>query len=324
MLRRDNYFYIILTLISLLQFNCQRNNNELVLKEKCISVIGVSNYKNIIRIANDSIINWKKNNFSYLSESKGISEYTVDSLLISNKSGTRVITCLLAKTFLKPNPAGGIEFFYGERINDIWYFTRGASIFIPYEMKKSKNQLPYDYSELHQIALKEVYRGYLKSNGEINEELFIHHFDNAIMNFRKYKNKEEYNKLVIAMSKSVWAEKFTPYTQESFDFNYNKNTKTVDFSFRLQTFDSVYCQPTTYKVIYQHKDMEYPDGACGSYWCDEIDWNKQKYAHVQLKNVPENSDVTIKIQVLYFPVTKSPVMGPFIFNTGKVVKKINS
>ena len=78
-----------------------------------------------------------------------------------------------------PNPTAGITFIYGEKINNGWYFFKGAHIFIPHEMKSIKDGSPFEYSELHQIALKEVYSGYLNSKGEINEEWFTGQFEGA-------------------------------------------------------------------------------------------------------------------------------------------------
>lgn len=310
--------FIILGVTAAL-FSCNNINNEkpsyLLISKK---LIGTSSYFEVLTQINDSL-NYYVSNKLIEYEAEYSYEYKLDSLICFNKNANRLIGCRHLYVNIPNAIADDLQFMLGEKIKDKWYFYKGASIVIPREMVKGHDiHKPLSYKQLHEIALKEVYSGYLNDKDEINESWFKAYFDDDMMSFKKYKNKEEYNKLVISQCKGIWAERYLPYTNESFKFKYDKRTKSVDINFKLQTFDSVYCQPILYKVIYQHKGMENEDNACGLSWCDEIDWNKQKYAHVQLKNVPENSDVTIKIQVVYFPTTKSPVMGPFIFKTNSI------
>jgi len=73
----------------------------------------------------------------------------------------------------------GIELFLGEQINNQWWFFKGGWYFIvPRQGFKDHDiHTPLSYQQLHQIALKEVYAGYLNRNGEINENWFTSKFE---------------------------------------------------------------------------------------------------------------------------------------------------
>ncbi len=144
--------------------------------ESCVGL----NCDNIYRMANDSLKLWVLNGLGMYAFETGKFEYQLDSLLCVNEERNRIVTCLLEKVVVKESNSDGIIFFYGEKINNNWYFFRGASIVIPRSMIKNHPvKQPLSYQQLHQIALKEIYNGYLKGNGEINEDWFIEHFENA-------------------------------------------------------------------------------------------------------------------------------------------------
>ncbi len=316
MLNHDNRYFklhcaiLYLLLLFLFSFcSIQTDSNEKTNSIKKFDSV-------IYKASNDSISLWCKNKLG-LYTSDGINfSYALDSNLCFNNKKDRFITAFHSYTLLSDASSDGLIYFFGEKINKIWYFFRGASIVIPREMVKGHpiNQ-PLSYQQLHEIALKEVYAGYLNDKGEINENWFKYHFDDAMMSYRKYATKEEYNKLLIAQCKGIWAERYRPYKPEDFNFVYDKKSKLVNFSFDVQTFDSIYNYPRLFKVIYEYPGLGYLEGACGPYWCDEMDWFKNKTAKVQLKNIPENTEVKIYLEFIYFPDVRSERMGPFIFNT---------
>ncbi len=207
MLRRGINLFLVFFLIA-----CENKNethditNEV--KKVSINLVGQQNYTHIVSIMNDSIKHWKLNNLRKYIEVEGTSEYIADSLLCFNNNKTRFITCLIGKVLLKPNPTAGITFFYGEKINNLWYFFSGNHIFIPHEMKNIKDGNPFDFKELHQISLKEVYNGYLKSNGEINEEWFISHFENVGW-CSTCKTTEDFQKSRLEDVKTLWLQRDT-------------------------------------------------------------------------------------------------------------------
>ncbi|MDP3567388.1 hypothetical protein [Sediminibacterium sp.] len=185
--------------------SCDFNNKPQKIKETSINVVGLTTYNNLISLINDSINLWKLNKLQNYIETKAQTEHIVDSLICFNRGGDRLISCLLGRVLLKPNLAAGITFLYGEKINGEWYFFSGPHIFIPQEMKREKDGMPFDFAELHQIALKEVYSGYLNSNGEINEAWFTSQFEGPgwgdfnnqasldfILNGKRFTNKKDF------------------------------------------------------------------------------------------------------------------------------------
>lgn len=137
-----------------------------------------------------------------------------DSLLCFNSDKTRMVTCVLNKYVNKnqQSKADGINFFYGEKIEGQWYFFKGPYVHIPREMIENHPvNKPLSYQQLHQIALKEVYSGYLKSDGSINEQWFTGHFegpgwvnwDDTPEKIAKYKRKD-YEQFHLRKVKNNW------------------------------------------------------------------------------------------------------------------------
>ncbi|MDO9000355.1 MAG: hypothetical protein Q7W45_11365 [Bacteroidota bacterium] len=185
--------------------SCSLNDDSDKIKETSVNAVGLKTYNNSISLINDSINLWKLNKLQNYIETKGETEYIVDSLICFNRGGDRLIACWLGRVLLKPNLAAGITFLYGEKIRDEWYFFSGPHIFIPHEMKREKDGMPFDFAELHQIALKEVYSGYLKRDGEINEDWFTSQFEGPgwgdfnnqasldfILNGKRFTNKKDF------------------------------------------------------------------------------------------------------------------------------------
>jgi len=166
-----------ITFFFLISCTNSKNTGNLTteLKSKSKTIIGESNYDAVLNRINDTILSWKLNRLRDYTENE--SQYRVDSLLCFNTNRNRLITCLIGKALIKPNPTGGITFMLGEKISNEWYFFKSSHIFIPYELKKIKDGEPFEFEELHEIALKEVYGGYLNEKGEINEAWFTSLFE---------------------------------------------------------------------------------------------------------------------------------------------------
>ncbi|HXB40721.1 MAG TPA: hypothetical protein VNZ49_09275 [Bacteroidia bacterium] len=152
-------------------------NSDKKIKDISIKYAGNDIYSETFEKANDTLTSWKLNNL-YGSNDSTFNTTCLDSLLCFNTSKNRFISALLSRTTVKNASMDGLVFFYGEKINNQWYFFRGASIVIPRSMVKGHDiSKPLSYEQLHEIALKEVYSGYLTSKGEINEEWFAKHFE---------------------------------------------------------------------------------------------------------------------------------------------------
>ncbi|MCE3226249.1 MAG: hypothetical protein K0S32_800 [Bacteroidetes bacterium] len=159
--------------------SCQTNEiqkNEKLLLIKSISKIGVNAYLDIQKNIEDSLNNWVKNKTPN-SETETIYSYKVDSLLCINSFGNRLITCIHIFGNQHNSRSDDLIYFYGENIDANWYFFKGPCLVLPRNLYSKDTRLPLSYQQLHQIALKEIYSGYLKSDGEINEDWFTSYFE---------------------------------------------------------------------------------------------------------------------------------------------------
>ena len=176
-LNLDKCFELFLLLI-LFQF-CEPNQNKLYNKYSEVSkkIVGQIEYSNIYKKAVDSINIWILNKIDNYKFHQNGKNFILDSLLCFNKDGTKFIAGLININIKNPN-SDGINFFYGEKIKNNWFFFRGGYTVIPREMVKGQNiHIPLNYEQLHQIGLKEIYSPYLNLKGEINEAWFKNEFE---------------------------------------------------------------------------------------------------------------------------------------------------
>lgn len=195
MLHRDKLFSILL--IMLLCISCsekKRNVDTRDIKLFSQNIIGGKvEYQRIYTYVVDTLNNWKINNLFSTSIACKYSNFQVDSLMCFNKEKNRMITCVL-ESECKDDADDGIKILLGAKIQNKWYFFSGAFIVIPRDMYVSKNKLhePLSFSKLHEIAMKEVFGGYLKKNDkgewEINEEFFKTEFEG--LGWGDFKNQE--------------------------------------------------------------------------------------------------------------------------------------
>lgn len=181
-----------------------KSSNELINLTK--SMIGGREYYKIYNNINDSIKYWSLNKlgyYQYLGKSK---KYIVDSLLCFNQEKNRLVTCILQQQLLKEGVQDDIEYLLGESINGRWYFfSGGATLTLPRELYQKDIHSALSLNKLHQIALKEIYSGYLKRNGEINEDWFLSHFEGPgwgdfnnqaaidwVLNGKRFNNKKDF------------------------------------------------------------------------------------------------------------------------------------
>ncbi len=193
----------------LLIISCDRNvkNNDTKFKETSISTFGEKEYINLLKLASDTIEMRKLSNIIGSADTT-YSVTKLDSLICINKNKNRFISCIhnYGSGLNRTATSDGLKIFYGEKINSNWHFFYGASIVIPREMAPNHDKRqPLSYTELHHIALKEVYAPYLTENGEINEDWFISHFEGPGWGFfdqqekfdwmlkgKRFKTKKEY------------------------------------------------------------------------------------------------------------------------------------
>lgn len=185
--------------------SCNNNSNNEI-KRKTIKQIGKNNYNAIYLNAVDSIISWTNNNLGYYQYCGKSKNCFLDSLLCFNSNSTRLIGAILKQQLITSSIGDDIDYFYGEKINNNWYFFSGPNLFILRENIPNQNiQTPLSYQQLHDIALKEIFSAYLTKNGEINEAWFDSHFEGPgwgnfdnqkasdfILKGKRFNNKKDY------------------------------------------------------------------------------------------------------------------------------------
>lgn len=169
-------FFIVICFVA-----CNKNEKltDLTNQYRHISIYIIGDevkYQVISQLITDTLSCWEKNNIAgFRSVNCNSSSYKVDSLLCFNSQKNKLITCILEQN-CNQDFGDGIHFLYGVKIKEEWYFFRGPYIFLPRKFYQKETHTPLSYVKLHETAMKEVYRGYLKKGKkgqwEINERFF--------------------------------------------------------------------------------------------------------------------------------------------------------
>ena len=179
MLHRSRLLLGLVLLLFSVSCSEKKNDDKTVLF-KTISkrISGHEEYAKVYNNIVDTLNSWKLNNlFGGTSVACNYSSFQIDSLLCFNKENNKVIICIL-ESECREDYGDGIHFLYGAKIKGLWYFFLGPYIFIPREMYVSKNKIhePLSFAKLHEIAMKEVFNGYLKKGSkgqwEVDDSFF--------------------------------------------------------------------------------------------------------------------------------------------------------
>ena len=160
------------------EINSIRNNAVAMTK----SLIGENEYWNIYNEMNDSINNWIDNKLGNCAYWNSLIKYQLDSILCINRERNKVVTAILLPYVGEGGQVDEIEYFYGVKIQEQWYFFGGATLVLPREYYQKYIYEPLSFEKLKQIATYNIYRGYLvkdeKGNWQINDKFFEYHFYN--------------------------------------------------------------------------------------------------------------------------------------------------
>jgi hypothetical protein len=165
MSRKDNlkHFSIVIFLVFLLS-ECtdnEKTNFTSLYKKKSAQIISDDEYKSLYKIINDSVSNWINHGIEYYGVYELNKTVMIDSLLCLNSHGTKFVSAKLARHVNEISNSDGIDFFYGAKIKNRWYFFEGAHIVLPRENFQKDIHTPLSFSKLHEIAMQEVFSGYL-------------------------------------------------------------------------------------------------------------------------------------------------------------------
>jgi hypothetical protein len=148
--------------------------------EFAIHDVGTKDYLGVYSKLNDSVQTWAQNGlgyYRYLGYSKA---YVIDSLLSFNTKKERVVGALLMKQLLTEGVQDDIWFMYGVRIKDHWYFYSGPTVVLPREYYQKDTHTPLSFEKLHEIAMKEIFSGFLKKDEEGEWQINDRFFDQVV------------------------------------------------------------------------------------------------------------------------------------------------
>jgi len=173
-------------------FSCNYKKSSEIPPFKTYSenLVGILEYSNVYKNAHDSIEFWAKSNFPGYDENAD--GFYLDSIICFNRQKNKCVMALAQQDFTTVNSNSDyMQFFYGARIIDKWYFFKGPNIVLPREYYQKDTHTPLSFEKLHEIAMKEIFGGYLKKNElgewEINERFFSSFTSNSWAQFEERK-----------------------------------------------------------------------------------------------------------------------------------------
>ena len=183
--------------------------------------IGESTYTTIYNKANDSLNIWIK------SELKGslnlkVNTWKLDSLLCFNRNSDKLIGSVgVQLTKYADTDHDGMYYFYGIKIKDEWFFFFGPYLVLLRENYQSDPHTPLSFARLHQIAMQEIFRGYLKKKDkgfwgnifqkqewEINERFFNRLDERDAYNY-PFTTQEAWEESWMRLMRENWAHRDT-------------------------------------------------------------------------------------------------------------------
>ena len=172
--------------------NSERNHKILEISE---TTMGKQEYNVIRQQVLDSLNTWcsaklpgYRSMWSY--------RYQLDSTLCFNTEKDRMVTAILVQCTETDCESDDVQYFYGAKIKNQWYFFRGGGTMVVIREHYQKDiHTPVSFEKLHELAMDEMLRGYIKRNKdgewEVNDAFFTAHFeDSGWGNFEKQKPRD--------------------------------------------------------------------------------------------------------------------------------------
>ena len=196
-------------------------HKRMLYKKYSTQQVGYKEYMDVFNSVNDSIKKWVSNNLENYAIYKTYG-WHLDSLICFNAEGDR---CQMALSYQLPSndDHDGMDYFSGIKIKNRWYFFMGGGHFLlPREYYQSDIHAPLSFKKLDEIAMEEIFRGYLKKNPkgewEINDGFFTTYFEGSgwgdfeqqsykdtVLNGKRFTNRKEYfNSIQLRKVKNNW------------------------------------------------------------------------------------------------------------------------
>ena len=187
MLKLETRFSLLLCLLCFL-FACgdskrkELREKRMLYKEHSMKQAHPEEYIYVWNAARDSIKKWANNRLGYNTIYADHTWY-LDSLISFNK---KVDRCVMAVSYQDDywSPSDGMDYFYGAKIKGIWYFFFwGGHFVLPRDYYQSDVHQPLSLEKFNDLAMKNIFRGYLKKNSkdewEINDAFFTYQLEDA-------------------------------------------------------------------------------------------------------------------------------------------------
>ncbi|WP_149244330.1 hypothetical protein [Dyadobacter sp. 32] len=176
-----------------------------------IAIVGDSTYYNVYKNAGDSITNWIDNEIQFFERFK-IDSCKLDSLVCFNSEGDKAIMARLAQC-RRDCTQDDIHFFYGVKIKKQWYFFSGSTIIIIREAYGYPKHTPLPFTKLHEIAMDNIFKGYLKKNKEsgkweINDNFFARFYERDAYNY-PFTTQEAWEESWLKLMRENWEKRDT-------------------------------------------------------------------------------------------------------------------
>lgn len=188
---------ILATIFLVFFISCKNKSNEVTETTKLFNLYSkkiatTTVYDNIYKKANDSIHNWIDNKLIG-SKMQRFSNWKLDNLICFSKKMDRCIMVIMNQE--NKSVSNSLNIFYGVKIKNNWFFLYGPTIYPdPYSKKGVLS-----FEKLHEIAMREVFSGYLKKKNkvffgnlfgkiewEINDRFFLE-LDKPVVSFETRK-----------------------------------------------------------------------------------------------------------------------------------------
>ncbi|MBV4357206.1 hypothetical protein [Pinibacter aurantiacus] len=122
--------------------------------------VGEYMYNSIYEAINDSMHIWGSNKIG--NQSIWNFNYKLDSVLCFNKEKNKLISAFLVRCNQQNCLQDDVHFFYGIKMNGLWYFFKGPDITLPREYYQKDTHTPLSFEKLHELAMNNIFIGYLK------------------------------------------------------------------------------------------------------------------------------------------------------------------
>jgi hypothetical protein len=207
-LRQENKIYLFIYLfISSCENKQEKNKSYFEISKKAATI---EQYNLIYQNARDSISNWVGNNIVRYQMQK-YSNWQLDSLICFNSEANKCVMAIINQQ--SKTVTNSLNYFYGVKINGKWYFFEGPVVYLFSDHYGKLPKTALSFSTMQDIALKEIYAGYLTNNGKINEAWFDYIFKTDI-GCSSCKTDADFNTYYLWLVNNNWKKhpdnKYTP------------------------------------------------------------------------------------------------------------------